>query len=467
MTAIDAVQGLHRFGLGPRPGDGARYGKRVREALEADLDDRSGLLLTGDSLMSSQEALFAYWKYRDQRATEKATAVNRAKPLMSDSGEAADSSNKPKRAPSIANETYRHEIAARLSRVRQAEIGFGERLVAFWTNHFTVSAKSNDVVHTLAGAYERALRPHVLGRFEDLLIAASKQPAMLRYLDNARSIGPNSRAGINRARGLNENHAREIMELHTVGVDGGYTQADVAAFARVLTGWTFGRRESGPESAGKFAFQDAWHEPGPQTVLGKTYKPSDVRQGEEVLRDLARRPATARHIAGKMARAFVADAPSENLIRQLENSFRESGGDLKELARTLIRSDEAWAGPPGKLKSPQEFLWSAIRGLNADLPAPFAIRALRALGQQPWFAPSPAGYPNDTASWLAPDALTNRLDLAEQLAERSHNDADPRLLAEELLGSSLPSETREAIARAESRKQALALLLMSPDFQRR
>jgi uncharacterized protein (DUF1800 family) len=482
MVALDAPQALHRFGLGPRAGDSARFGRSVREALEADLDGRGDPLLADAGLRNARQAFALFQEHRllkreakrlaalnKQRGMDAATPAGPADSMSADGApdkmEAGSGRTKRIRL-NVARLVLRDEVSARLRRVRAAETGFVERLTAFWTNHFTVSAKANGKVRVLAGSYEReAIRPHVLGRFEDMLLAATKHCAMLIYLDNMRSIGPNSRAGGRSKRGLNENHAREIMELHTLGVDGGYTQADVSALARVLTGWSTELRDA--DQLTSFKFRANWHEPGPQTILGKVYSEPDVTQGEAVLRDLARHPATARHVARKFARAFVADVPPDAVVARLEESFRQSGGDLKELARTLIRSDEAWAGPPTKFKSPQEFLWSAMRGLNLDVPVPIAIRALRNLGHEPWFAPSPAGFPDTTDAWLAPDALTNRLDLAETLAERSTSDVDPRALAEDLLGPSLPRETSETIARAESRKQALALLLMSPDFQRR
>jgi uncharacterized protein (DUF1800 family) len=481
MTALNAPQALHRFGLGPRSGDAGRFGRDVRDALEADLDGRGDPLLAGPTLRSSNQAFAQYLDHvRQKREAKRLAALKQQQQTDADTGDDAASMNadgdrdqmggrsgKAKKARlNVARMVLRDELSARLDRVRAAETGFVERLVAFWTNHFTVSAKTNGKVRVLAGPYEReVIRGHVLGRFEDMLMAATKHTAMLIYLDNARSIGPNSLAGGRRKRGLNENHAREIMELHTLGVDGGYTQADVTAFARVLTGWTTELRD--PDEAGRFIFRAQWHEPGAQTILAKAYTAPDVAQGEAVLRDLARHPATARHVARKLARAFIADAPPDSVVTRLEKTFRDTDGDLKELARTLIRSPEAWAGPPTKFKSPQEFLWSAMRGLDVEVPVPFASRALRNLGHELWFAPSPAGFPDSNDAWLAPDALTNRLDLAESLAERSKSEADPLALAEDLLGPSLPRETREAIARAESRKQALALLLMSPDFQRR
>ena len=198
----------------------------------------------------------------------------------------------------------------------------------------------------MSGAYEReAIRPHVLGKFVDMLLAAEGHPAMLFYLDQAASMGANSIAGINRTRGLNENLAREILELHTLGVRSGYTQDDVIAFANVLTGWTFVPPGDNPEHGGEFTFNPRLHEPGPQKVIGKTYEDEGVEQGRAVLRDLAAQPATATHIATKLARHFIADVPPAPLVERMAKTFLDTGGDLKEVARAMVSSDESWALP--------------------------------------------------------------------------------------------------------------------------
>ena len=216
------------------------------------------------------------------------------------------------------------EAGARINAAHNADIGFVERLVWFWSNHFCVAGSY------MAGAYEReAIRPHVLGRFADMLQAAEGHPAMLDYLDNAGSIGPNSDEGIVRNRGLNENLAREILELHTLGVRTVYTQADVTTFAKVITGWTMLPTRDNPEHGSEFNFNPRMHEPGEQTLIGKTYPGGGVQQGRSVLTDLARHPATAKHIATKLARHFIADEPPPALVDRLAFRFFESEGDLK------------------------------------------------------------------------------------------------------------------------------------------
>src|SRR5256885_1257107 len=238
-------------------------------------------------------------------------------------------------APATPAETPQQQNFFREARAHyepaiNADIGFVERLVWFWSNHFCVNADAT----VMAGAYEReAIRPHVLGRFADMLLAAESHPAMLIYLDNAQSMGPNSVAGVNRDRGLNENLAREILELHTLGVRTVYTQEDVTSFAKVITGWTLLTTETNPHHGGEFLYHPRMHEPGAQTVLGKAYRDTGVEQGRAVFADLARHQATAKHIAGKLARHFIADDPPPPLVERLTQRFIETDGDLWQIAQ--------------------------------------------------------------------------------------------------------------------------------------
>src|SRR4029077_13530817 len=225
------------------------------------------------------------------------------------------------------------EVRARLDAAFEADIGFAERLGGFWSNHFSVAT---DTVLNMAGGYEReAIRPHVLGRFGDMLLAAESHPAMLVYLDNFRSIGPMSVAGLLNKIGLNENLGREILELHTLGVRTVYTQDDVYRFAKTITGWTLRAMVSDLERGNEFFFNPRLHEPGPQTILGKTYAQDGVEQGRAVLADLARHPATAAHVAFKLARHFSSDEPAPSLVERLSKRFLDTDGDLKEIAKAL------------------------------------------------------------------------------------------------------------------------------------
>ena len=276
---------------------------------------------------------------------------------------------KPPAQPlNVIQKTYRAEALARLQRAMIADCGFTERLVTFWSNHFCISANKGELARIWAGSFEReAIRPHVLGRFADMLKAVEQHPAMLFFLDNQQSLGPDSRAGQNRKRGLNENLAREIMELHTLGVGGGYTQDDVTSLARIITGWTFAGRQGQLGAPGTFVFNANAHQPGPQLLLGRTYEDNGLAQGEAALADIARHPSTAKFIATKFARHFVADDPPPALVARLQEVFRKSDGDLRALATALLDSDEAWQAPLTKIRSPYEFLVATGR-LLAQIP---------------------------------------------------------------------------------------------------
>ena len=320
-----------------------------------------------------------------------------------------------------------------------------------------------------AGAFEReAIRPHVLGRFADMLKAVEQHPAMLFFLDNQQSLGPDSRAGQNRKRGLNENLAREIMELHTLGVGGGYSQQDVTSLARIITGWTFAGRQGQLGTPGSFVFNANAHQPGSQQLLGKIYGDAGVAQGEAALADLARHPSTAKFIATKLARHFVADEPPAALVARLQRMFGDSDGDLKKVTAALLDSDEAWKAPLTKLRSPYEFLVAAGR-LLARIPEDPALylNGLNQLGQPLWAPVGPNGFPDTNAAWAAPEGMKLRLDISAQLASRVVGNIEPRDLLELVAGEAASAETRQAIERAETRQQAVALLLMSPEFQRR
>jgi uncharacterized protein (DUF1800 family) len=301
-----------------------------------------------------------------------------------------------------------------------------------------------------------------------MLKAVEQHPAMLFFLDNQQSLGPDSRAGQNRNRGLNENLAREIMELHTLGVGGGYTQDDVTSLARIITGWTFAGRLGQLGLPGSFVFNANAHQPGPQQVMGKIYQASDVAQGEAVLADIARHPSTAKFIATKFARHFVADDPPPALVARLQDTFTKTDGDLLVLVNTLVDSSEAWQAPLTKVRSPYEFLVASGR-LLARIPEDPGryLGGLNVLGQPLWSPAGPNGFPDTNATWAAPEGMKLRLDISAQIASRLAQGVDPVGLLEVAAADAASEETRRTIERAESRQQALALLLMSPEFQRR
>ena len=372
-------------------------------------------------------------------------------------------------------DVYVQAVGARTDLALSTEVPFMERLVHFWSNHFAVSV--DKIVTTgLAGSYEfEAIRPHVLGTFGAMLSAALRHPAMLLYLDQAQSIGPNSplanrAARRNKAIGLNENLAREILELHTLGVRSGYSQADVTELARAMTGWTVGgiarqRYLQGPGPG--FWFAGIIHEPGSRKLLGKTYAQNGEAQAQAMLSDLAVHPFTARHIATKLARHFAADDPPPALVKRLEQAFLSSGGDLPTLYRVLIAAPEVWNGPP-KFRTPWEWAIAALRATGVSkLPGASAAGAFQQLGQPVWKPGAPSGYDDTTPSWAGPDALYRRVEVAQRIAQRTAPAIDARQLAARLFPGALSQPTADALARAESGEQALALLLSSPEMMRR
>lgn len=524
-----ALVALTRFGLGARPGDMRRIASDPRGAVLAELaapdvallpdpylvsaadssrhyQERKALrqLLTGRKVREKRNvvietmvadgrlpkelvqkaALLLQEKSAKKPAGEAMADPDMAGPGMADNGMSGDMAGgapsrggkkgKPGRAglddpdaPAIPTQPMDDEAAARFVRARNADIGFVERLVAFWGDCLTVSTKGGGYIRWVAGAYDReAIRPHVLGRFEDMLLASARHSAMLHYLDNQASIGPGSEAAKRNGKGLNENYARELLELHTVGAGAGYTQADVIELAKALTGW---RVEKGykADNLEQFDFAPRAHEPGERTVMGKRYPEGGAEQGEAILRDLARHPATAARLARRLAVAFVADEPPPALVAKLERTFRDTQGDLRQVADTLVSADEAWDAPRAKMRSPQEFVFASIRLAARQPKAERLIEALNALGQPMWGASQPKGYSIVGRDWIAPDAQTNRLDFAVDLARDHADDIDPNALAEDVLSAAMSDETRTAVKRAGSREQAFALLVMSPEMQRR
>lgn len=494
MTHREASIALRRFGLGPRPGDVARIASDPRGYVQAALADKRAALVEHPDLEPAQVSFLALrTAQREQRAARnmlldvgKNAAAVPTSPSPSPTSPKAPmpaqgASPKP---GEIRREVFREETRARLERAVRTDRPFLERLVYFWSNHFCVSAIKGPIVRVMAGAFEReTIRPHVLGRFADMLKAVEQHPAMLVYLDNAQSIGPNSLAGRNRGKGLNENLAREILELHTLGVAGGYTQADVTSFAGILTGWTVADPQLAANAAanprlaarlggeaivpGNFIFTPNRHEPGARTVLGKRYEDHGVRTGEQVLADLARHPSTARHIATKLARHFVADKPPPALVDRLEATFRSTDGDLAAVAGALVASPECWTTPPRKVVPPYDFVVSMIRAFDLKPRPPEVTRIAAAIGQPIWSPPSPKGWPDDDDAWMGPSAVRERLRIAERVAREIDRHLDPRGVAADLFGDTLSDAARLAIERAEAREQGFELLVMSPEFLRR
>ena len=378
---------------------------------------------------------------------------------------------------------YGRAVAARLSSAVNSPAPFVERMVHFWSNHFAVSADGIRMVG-LAGPYEfEAIRPHVLGSFRDMLFAAARHPAMLIYLDQVQSIGPASPVGARRnarapgTSGLNENLAREILELHTLGVRTGYGQADVTAFAAALSGWSvpgYGGRvvdqvahATGTDAAAVFA--PALHEPGAKTVMGKSYGQDGAAQSTAILADLAAHPATARHIATKLARYFAGDDPSNALVTRLTDAFTRSDGDLPTVYRALAQSPECLAPAPVKFLSPWEWMVASQRlvGRSRDADHEGDMRMMGELGKGVWRPGSPAGFEDSVGRWAAPDAVLRRVEAANKIASRLPRDLDARALARRAYGDLLTATTDSTLAAADSPGEAVALLLVAPEAMRR
>ncbi|QKC80324.1 DUF1800 family protein [Mesorhizobium sp. NZP2077] len=491
-----ALVAFNRFGLGARPGDRDRVAHDPRGYLKAELRQPDIALISLDdpayaSLPGSTPAIQASMAANLQRkldrehmaaataqpataSTQSMTAQNipaKATPVPTTPAQAVPPPTAPaKPAPPIEAALFRAEAQARFDKALRAEAGFVERLVYFWSNHFCVSVAKDNIVRASAGAFEReAIRPFVLGRFADMLMAVERHPAMLFYLDNQQSIGPDSRAGKNRQRGLNENLAREIMELHTLGVGSGYSQADVTSFARILTGWTMAGREGRLGEPGSSVFNANAHEPGDAVLLGKTYPAGGMGQAEAALNDIASHPATAQHIATQLARHFIADQPPPAAVARLAKVFAKSDGNLRALASTLIDMPEAWSTPLAKMRSPFDYI-AAIRRAAGPSPANDpgqSLNWLNALGEPLWQPPGPNGFSDQADSWASAEGMKIRLDIAWQAARQVKDIGNPNDMLDAVIGPSASPETRQAVARAESKQQGLALLLMAPEFQRR
>ena len=462
-----AALALHRFGFGPRAGSIAAIASDPRGALLAELDKPGIGQIVNAELMTAAQSSTAAFNFRQERQArliaQKQAADERAMAGASMENMEGKPDAPVPAAEAIPQQIFFREAKARLDAAIAPEIGFVERLIWFWSNHFCISA---EVTQSMAGGYEReAIRPNVLGRFPDMLLASAGHPAMLFYLDNSRSIGPRSVAGLVNTRGLNENLAREILELHTLGVRSVYTQEDVTSFAKVLTGWTIIPAGTNPDHGGEFVFNPRMHEPGPQTIVGKVYAQGDAAQGRAVLADIARHPATAAHVARKLARHFAADEPRPALVERLARCFLDTDGDLKEIAKALIDAPETWSIERVKLKRPSEWLISAWRGIGVMPPAQPALQAMGYLGERMWRPSAPQGFADVQAAWI--DGLAQRLDIANRIAGLVQERIEPDAFVETALGPLASDETRKTIERADSRQQALTLAMMSPEFQRR
>lgn len=458
-----AVIAASRFGLGARPGDLPTVERNPEVWLLDQLQGPSRLHSQLRRLPKSDAVLVDVLELRRQQREEK----------QSGDDDLAKTYGKTVRRH------YLEQAGARYAAASESDQPFHERLVHFWSNHFAISADKQPLP-AIAGLYENeAIRPNVSGKFVDLLLAVEKHPAMILYLDNQRSVGPNSDLGrkANRRQrerevGLNENLAREILELHTLGVHGGYTQEDVTSFATVITGWSIGGSSEKGRFAdgepGQFEFREAIHEPGAKVLMGHRYSGKGIDQGEAVLRDLATHRSTATFLATKLARHFVSDTPPDLLVEKMAAAYLDSGGELTALYEVMIMADETWAHTFAKYKTPHEFVISTLRAFrHTPDNRRFIISALDLMGQTPYRPGSPAGWPDTAAHWGGADALYKRIEWSNTVARVVGNRVNPVELGDEILGDAFRTETRKAISRAETLSQGMTLFLASPDFQRR
>jgi uncharacterized protein (DUF1800 family) len=449
LTAVAAQKAriaFQRFGLGAKPGGPSRIGLDPVAAVKAELENPAAALITDSTLPTY------------------ATAASRSQLSFED-----------------AHNFYLAELKARVKKHQEPEVGFVERLVLFWSNHFSMSINKGEAVRGMIGQVERdVIRKNVLGSFQTMLRGVIKHPAMIQYLDNADSIGPKSTIGLAWGVGLNENLAREILELHTLGSGGGYTENDVTQLARVITGWSYvrgweaqyGYNGGTPANRGRFIFRADWHEPGTITVLGTPYAPEGLLQGDKVLNALVRKRATAEHIAYKLVAHFITDAPTPTMVKPVADAFFNTAGNLKATALALLNLPEAWTLPLGKIRTPYELSIAQFRALgriygNDDSWA--FSEPLRALRNLPWERATPDGYPDETAHWLDPDGMTIRLDTA-MLAVQMFGGAvtrTPLQMGTALFDTALSAASRAKLTAATSKVAGLSILFMSPEFQRR
>lgn len=464
MSTVEASIAAARFGLGPRPSE-----------LDAIARDHRAWILrqiNQPAPVPRQVAAMPSTNDLGDSVVELLTRGRRMRGLSED----VRRTNRQQMNRDML-QMYRNEAIARTQAAIETNTPFYERLVHFWSNHFTVSASKAQARPFLGGFEREVIRPHVLGRFSDMLLASTRHVAMLIYLDQAQSIGPNSLAGRFGDRGLNENLAREILELHTLGVDGGYTQEDVLALAKMLTGWTVGGiRAVLPERAaaqlperpgGAFMFAGLFHEPGAKTLLGQTFPESGEEEARAALTMLANHPSTARFIATKLARHFIADEPPQRAIDMLARVFLDTGGDLRAVTASLVDLPEVWAEPLPKVRAPNDFVIALARAANVRVPDQDLIRALRDFGQPVWSAPSPAGWPDTAQAWLAPESLMRRVDAARSVAGEIAVNVEPMDFLEDIIGPVANADTAIWTARAPDRVEAIGLVLASPEFQRR
>lgn len=517
MTRREGAIAVHRFGMGARPGELSQAARDPKTWL---LEQVSAEKALPEQLQGFPDTASYYVGYVN-RYRQRGEWRRQQASVDPESDDYARLSRIIKRQSGSFAAYYREawmlEFAARFNAAAMTTTPFRERLIRFWSNHLVVPVAKQPVL-LYVGSYEReVIRPHIAGRFSDMLKASAQHPGMLIFLDNDKSVGPNSRFGRKNDVGLNENLAREILELHTLGVDGGYTQDDVIALAKGISGWSIARVDAGDGNPGTFHFKRNMHEPGPVTLLGKTYREDGVARGEQMLDDLAHHPATARFLATKLARHFVDDEPSEQIVSHLANVYLEHDTDLGAMTRALVARPEAWTNLYAKLRQPEDYVTTVMRALGRNLladeverpgvydfeqyeprtrrygflydnrenfPTPAEIakfprhaqvgieivrmfNLIMDMGQTPMAAPGPQGWYDRVSDWSGADSIMKRVEFGVDMAHRSSGNIEPDVLVDETLGPIASDDLRRSVSRAADKAQGLALLLTSPEFQRR
>ena len=453
-SPIQAFIAANRFGFGTKKGELQKIAYDPRGWLESQLDARyahnpafDGLPTVIESVRNMRDNMQKKRLFKRQQNPENID-LDKVKKLLQEQGK-----------------DYLKDIGLRTRVAAMSDTPFFERIVQFWSNHFTVSSTKKQEMGIVVDFEREAMRPNVMGSFHQLLRASTRHPAMLIYLDNQRSIGPKSLAGRRRDKGLNENLAREILELHTLGVNGGYTQQDVTEFAKILTGWTVDVDGKGDGSG--FRFVNLMHEPGDKTLLGEVYRNAGVDEGERALATFAAHPSTAKFVATKMARHFIADEPPASAVKKLAAAFTHYNGELKPVYRTLLAMEETWREPLAKVKTPNDYILSVMRSIGVEVDDLRLAGAFKMLGQMPFSAPSPAGWSDRAKDWVSAEAILQRINLAGYAARGASRMLEPKDLLAETIGPVASKETQQAILRAGSREEAITLLFASPEFQRR
>ena len=449
----EQVLAMHRFGFGASQHDLLATGTNPRDAVLQQLALVQPVFM--DKLPKATDHLARIAHYRAAPAHSKEQLITQLRTDM--------------RGDSDQLFLRRTEMAV------ESHTPFVERLVHFWSNHFAVSGKKSFLGPAAAGFEFEVIRPHVLGSFTDMLLAAVSHPVMLIYLDNTTSMGAHSTAAINgvnngkRRYGINENLAREILELHSLGVRSGYKQQDVVELSKALTGWTVsdlrGAYASSPP--GVFRFIDELHEPGERKFLGKRYPEAGQEQARMMLQDLATHPHTAAHIAGKLCTHFVADHPPPELVSLVTQAYLSSGGNLAETSMELLLSNLAWQPPLKKMKTPEQFILSSLRTLGVlTFDINYLRESLTAMGQPPDYVPSPAGWPDEADTFSGGAGILRRIEFAHNLGTDTGGH-EPTELYRQSFGPMAEKNAINEIAHAESIAQGIALFLLSSGFQRR